>query len=981
MDLVTILCNGTGVTVPSVALELCKEFQDAAATGVSDVHVPDLNLATLPFVAEYLTHYASCPETIPKLPKPLPPHALADFVWESDFVERVESANLMVPLMVATYKLQVTGLTELSCAAISAHFRDTDAKTLKEIAEKFGQKRDFNKKEERQLRNETRCFNAPPTDHTPSVAPSGPALHFSVWMNGNQDIDDSVDPRDDFAVNGGRLKDFAEVQRASTVQPWQPDESVKECSNCMKAFGYLRRKHHCRACGQIFCAGCSSRTRTLPHDRRSFCLPPSSDSWWPWAGPVKEKDSKVRVCNECDEELEAWAHAAMWLSVLEYADALVPTLWAVSSCSRTLRRAAMARLSRIREPLYALPVDRDPQHFVSMWTHREHCRGHSRWLVQLIRSIPPARWKDDDTLRFVMQAVNEMLPWCKSTQRRSNCWAMMCSRLCQSVLSLEDAVEILADLCPLPNTENVTTLCISLLQRCSTADLRCFLPLFVRLLRDESDEGGLGSFLLDRAAAAPSSVTAEGSPGGIFDPDFASDLYWLLRVSEESHGFVARNRYNVLRTKLEVLLYAKTDLTHSSSEAFKRLLDVLNDPCLGDASDPKTVLRYMVHMAKCFQPDQSLMLPTAPHLQITALKADKAAVMASNARPLKLVFAARARAPIVTQIPLEPPCTAPSDETEVVALYKKDDLRVDQIMMSIIRFMQGVLQKAFEGEIDVNDILVTYNVVPVSSRAGFIEWVPNCRDVYSMNNTERKNIQSWIFSQPVNKLTPVDEVRNRFIHSSAAYTVISYLLGVGDRHKHNFMATTEGKFFHIDYGYVLGLHPNPILMAPHLRFTTQMVDFIGGPGTDEWKKFLDLTVRIFHCLRRRYSVVMRLLMLLVDADPPICDKLYTLDRVRTAIFGRFAPDQSDKAAEEAFRRRMETDTDRVDETLGDKMHRWSIDRVVSQAVRTAALSLSDVAYGTFSEIGTAVYTVGSIAHQYATRVTPDPPNDTSSPAP
>jgi phosphatidylinositol 3-kinase len=292
-----------------------------------------------------------------------------------------------------------------------------------------------------------------------------------------------------------------------------------------------------------------------------------------------------------------------------------------------------------------------------------------------------------------------------------------------------------------------------------------------------------------------------------------------------------------------------------------------------------------------------------------------------------------------------------------------------------------VLQKAFEGEIDVNDILVTYNVVPVSSRAGFIEWVPNCRDVYSMNNTERKNIQSWIFSQPVNKLTPVDEVRNRFIHSSAAYTVISYLLGVGDRHKHNFMATTEGKFFHIDYGYVLGLHPNPILMAPHLRFTTQMVDFIGGPGTDEWKKFLDLTVRIFHCLRRRYSVVMRLLMLLVDADPPICDKLYTLDRVRTAIFGRFAPDQSDKAAEEAFRRRMETDTDRVDETLGDKMHRWSIDRVVSQAVRTAALSLSDVAYGTFSEIGTAVYTVGSIAHQYATRVTPDPPNDTSSPAP
>lgn len=45
-------------------------------------------------------------------------------------------------------------------------------------------------------------------------------------------------------------------------------------------------------------------------------------------------------------------------------------------------------------------------------------------------------------------------------------------------------------------------------------------------------------------------------------------------------------------------------------------------------------------------------------------------------------------------------------------------------------------------------------------------------------------------------------------------------LGVGDRHKHNLMVTTEGKFFHIDYGYALGLQPNTVhkvIQGAHFR--------------------------------------------------------------------------------------------------------------------------------------------------------------------
>jgi growth factor-regulated tyrosine kinase substrate len=36
------------------------------------------------------------------------------------------------------------------------------------------------------------------------------------------------------------------------------------CHRCRIAFGLLQRKHHCRACGQVFCNQCSQKSTTLP---------------------------------------------------------------------------------------------------------------------------------------------------------------------------------------------------------------------------------------------------------------------------------------------------------------------------------------------------------------------------------------------------------------------------------------------------------------------------------------------------------------------------------------------------------------------------------------------------------------------------------------------------------------------------------------------------------------------------------------------
>ncbi|OAD08025.1 hypothetical protein MUCCIDRAFT_19365, partial [Mucor lusitanicus CBS 277.49] len=59
---------------------------------------------------------------------------------------------------------------------------------------------------------------------------------------------------------------------------WMPDEQCKECYKCRKPFTLLRRKHHCRTCGQIFCGRCASHVIS---------------------GKLFKQKGQVRVCNFC----------------------------------------------------------------------------------------------------------------------------------------------------------------------------------------------------------------------------------------------------------------------------------------------------------------------------------------------------------------------------------------------------------------------------------------------------------------------------------------------------------------------------------------------------------------------------------------------------------------------------------------------------------------------------------------------------------
>ena len=68
---------------------------------------------------------------------------------------------------------------------------------------------------------------------------------------------------EDNKVDGRGLSNTTLIQKpidlhARKIHKWVDDGTISNCHGCKKKFTMFFRRHHCRACGKIFCSYCSN---------------------------------------------------------------------------------------------------------------------------------------------------------------------------------------------------------------------------------------------------------------------------------------------------------------------------------------------------------------------------------------------------------------------------------------------------------------------------------------------------------------------------------------------------------------------------------------------------------------------------------------------------------------------------------------------------------------------------------------------------
>ncbi|KAK5137918.1 hypothetical protein LTR08_006687 [Meristemomyces frigidus] len=137
-----------------------------------------------------------------------------------------------------------------------------------------------------------------------------------------------------------------------------------------------------------------------------------------------------------------------------------------------------------------------------------------------------------------------------------------------------------------------------------------------------------------------------------------------------------------------------------------------------------------------------------------------------------------------------------------------------------------------------------------------------------------------------------------FTKSLAAYSVISYILQLKDRHNGNILIDSAGHVIHIDFGFMLSNSPgNMGFEAAPFKLTLEYVDLLGGVESPDFKNFKHAMKDAFQALRREAERIVTLVELMGRESKFPC---YGggLANVVAALRARFVLEKSKEEARE-----------------------------------------------------------------------------------
>ncbi|WFD35704.1 phosphatidylinositol 3-kinase [Malassezia cuniculi] len=475
-----------------------------------------------------------------------------------------------------------------------------------------------------------------------------------------------------------------------------------------------------------------------------------------------------------------------------------------------------------------------------VWTYRFFLTRESRGLTKFLKSVV---WADANEAR---QATEEMLPL----------W---------TAPDVADALELLG---PAFRDVRVRAYAVRQLAKADTSELALYLLQLVQALRfDESQEGesaksGLKELLFERAVS---------------DESVGTSLYWYVRTecNESPAGQVFQR---IERALWSHLVDAGSPLAVTLPRQIE-LVNTLSSHCralrLSRDSRPHKIerLREMLADQKngLHAIDPPLALPLDPSAHVTGTIPEASSVFKSNLFPLRIVFSR-------------------AEEPYTIIVKNGDDLRQDQLVMQLFALMDRLLRN------ENLDLRITpYRVLATGAQDGMVQFIPSMPLASIMSEYSGGLLGYMREHYPSSNASTfgVDPVvLDTFVRSCAGYCVITYLLGVGDRHLDNLLLAPDGHFFHVDFSYLFGRDPKPF--PPPVKVCSEMVDAMGGTASVHYERFKKLCYISFACLRKNANLILNLISLMVDASIP--DIRAEPDKVVLRVQEKFLLDVTEERA-------------------------------------------------------------------------------------
>jgi phosphatidylinositol 3-kinase len=512
-----------------------------------------------------------------------------------------------------------------------------------------------------------------------------------------------------------------------------------------------------------------------------------------------------------------------------------------------------------------------------VWKFRHHLTRDKRALTKFVKSV---NWQDPNEPR---EAVQILAKWTE--------------------IDVDDALELLG---PTFDNAAVRAYAVNRLRKSDDDELLLYLLQLVQALKfehispdssqDATHDSSLARFLIARA-------TNNFMLGNYF--------HWYLMVECDDRSEDQGAEYRKLFAKVEYDFMTELVKLPDGPEVRKVLLRqaeliAVLSKISGDIKGSKEVVPRKAERVKQFLADPKndiiiidppLPLPLDPSVMITGVDPTETLVFKSSLYPFMMTFK-----------------TTTKQKYQI--LFKTgDDMRQDQLVIQIITLMDQLLQKE---NLDLK--LSPYKILATSVTAGAAQFVPSMSLQGIVNKYSKGNqVLAYLkYNNPDDKapLGVRKEALETFIKSCAGYCVITYLLGVGDRHLDNLLLSPDGHFFHADFGFILGRDPKPF--APAMKLCKEMVDGMGGSGSEQYRQFKQYCFTAYTTLRKSSNLILNLFSLMVDANIP--DIKIEPDKVVSKVKERFHLEMSEEDAIRHFERLIEDSSNAIFPVVIDRLH-------------------------------------------------------------